>query len=74
MDGFWFRFLRRIVGVKVVKASFYSRVSNSEVNTKANCAEKPLTTLLYQPYNSHTGLKYNPKDSSAIAGTTPQPL
>ena len=42
IDGFWFRFLRRIVGIK---ASFYSRVSNAEVYRKAGNPEKPSVTL-----------------------------
>ena len=45
IDGFWFRFLRRIVGVK---ASFYSRISSEEVYRKANLADKTLDhTSLY---------------------------
>ena len=42
IDGFWFRFLRRIVGIK---ASCYSRVPNTEVYLKANKPEKPSTIL-----------------------------
>ena len=49
IDGFWFRFLRRIVGIK---ASFYSRITNAEVYTKANSPEKPSTTLLYTQYKT----------------------
>ena len=49
IDGFWFRFLRRIAGIK---ASFYSKVPNAEVHTKANSPEKLSTALLYQPYKT----------------------
>ena len=49
IGGFWFRFLRRIVGSK---ASFYSRIPASEVYTKANSPEKPSTTLLCQQYKT----------------------
>ena len=47
IDGCWFRFLRRVVGIK---ASHYSRVSNEEVYRVAGRPEKPSTMLKYQQY------------------------
>ena len=47
IDGCWFRFLRRVVGIK---ASYYSRVSNEEVYRVAGRPEKPSTMLQYQQY------------------------
>ena len=49
IDGFWFRFLRRVVGIK---AAFYSRITNDEVYRRANSPEKPSTTLLYSQYQT----------------------
>ena len=59
IDGFWFRFLRRIVGIK---ASFYSRVPNSEVYRKADSPEKPSTTLLYQQYKTTVQIFQSPQN------------
>ena len=49
IDGFWFRFLRRIVGIK---ASFYCKITNEEMCRKANTPEKRSTTRLYTHYKT----------------------
>ena len=43
------------------KASFYSRVPNSEVYRKADSPEKPSTTLLYQQYKTTVQLFQSPQ-------------
>ena len=42
VDAFYYRFLRRVVGVK---ASYYSRITNQEVWNKANQPRLPSETL-----------------------------
>ena len=47
VDGQYYRFLRRAIGIK---ASYYSRVTNESVWEQAGCPELPSERLSYQQY------------------------
>ena len=48
IDGQYYRFLRRAIGIK---ASYYSRISNKTVWEQAGCPELPSERLSYQQYS-----------------------
>ena len=47
IDGHYYRFLRRAIGIK---ASYYSRITNQSVWEQAGCPELPSERLSYQQY------------------------